>query len=52
MKYRKSAILRKQLAKHDLASIPTELLREAKVNGFSDEQINRILQHGEEGEDI
>ena len=28
--------------------MPAELLREAKVNGFSDEQISRILQHGDE----
>jgi carbamoyl-phosphate synthase large subunit len=43
--------LEKELAKYDLDSLPPELLREAKVNGFSDEQINRILQHGDE-EDI
>jgi len=43
--------IEKELAKYDLDSLPTELLREAKVNGFSDEQINRILQHGDE-EDI
>ncbi|HEY2721448.1 MAG TPA: carbamoyl-phosphate synthase large subunit, partial [Chitinophagaceae bacterium] len=40
--------IEKELAKYDLDSIPVDLLREAKVNGFSDEQINRILQHGEE----
>jgi carbamoyl-phosphate synthase large subunit len=43
--------IEKELAKYDLDSLPAELLREAKVNGFSDEQINRILQHGDE-EDI
>jgi len=43
--------IEKELEKYDVDSIPTELLREAKVNGFSDEQISRILQHGEE-EDI
>ena len=43
--------IEKELAKYDLDSIPVQLLREAKVNGFSDEQINRILQHGDE-EDI
>ena len=31
--------------------LPIELLREAKVNGFSDEQISRILEHGDE-EDV
>jgi carbamoyl-phosphate synthase large subunit len=31
--------------------MPLELLREAKVNGFSDEQISRILEHGDE-EDV
>jgi carbamoyl-phosphate synthase large subunit len=42
--------IEKELAKYDLDSMPAELLREAKVNGFSDEQINRILQHGDEEE--
>ena len=51
MKFRRSAILKKRLAKYDLDSLPVELLREAKVNGFSDEQISRILQHGDE-EDV
>jgi len=41
----------KELTKYDLDSLPAELLREAKVNGFSDDQISRILQHGDE-EDI
>jgi carbamoyl-phosphate synthase large subunit len=43
--------IEKELTKYDLDSLPAELLREAKVNGFSDEQISRILQHGDE-EDI
>jgi carbamoyl-phosphate synthase large subunit len=43
--------IEKELEKYDLDSIPADLLREAKVNGFGDEQISRILQHGEE-EDI
>ncbi|MGN6292170.1 MAG: carbamoyl-phosphate synthase large subunit [Chitinophagaceae bacterium] len=43
--------LEKEIAKYDLDSLPAELLREAKVNGFSDEQISRILQHGNE-EDV
>jgi carbamoyl-phosphate synthase large subunit len=42
--------IEKELEKYDLDSIPPGLLREAKVNGFSDEQINRIIQHGEEEE--
>ena len=42
--------IEKELEKYDLDSLPAELLREAKVNGFSDEQISRILQHGDEGD--
>jgi carbamoyl-phosphate synthase large subunit len=34
-----------------LEDLPLALLREAKVNGFSDEQISRILEHGDE-EDV
>lgn len=43
--------IEKEIAKFDLDNLPIELLTEAKVNGFSDEQISRILQHGDE-EDI
>lgn len=43
--------IEKELARYDLNDLPLELLRKAKVNGFSDEQISRILQHGEE-EDV
>jgi carbamoyl-phosphate synthase large subunit len=43
--------LEKELAKYDLDTLPVELLREAKVNGFGDEQISRIIEHGDE-EDI
>ncbi len=43
--------LEKEIAKYDLDTIPIELLREAKVNGFSDEQLSRIMQHGDE-EDV
>lgn len=39
------------MAKYDLDTLPLELLREAKVNGFSDEQISRITEHGDE-EDV
>jgi len=42
--------IEKQLEKYDLDSLPANLFYEAKVNGFSDEQINRILQHGDEEE--
>jgi len=40
--------LEKEIAKYDLADLPLDLLREAKVNGFSDEQISRITEHGDE----
>lgn len=43
--------LEKEMAKYDLEDLPLELLREAKVNGFSDEQISRITGHGDE-EDV
>ncbi|MGB3007675.1 MAG: carbamoyl-phosphate synthase large subunit [Chitinophagaceae bacterium] len=43
--------LEKEMAKYDLDTLPLELLREAKVNGFSDEQISRITEHGDE-EDV
>ena len=37
----------KEIAKYDLKTLPDELLREAKVLGFSDEQLVRIMR--EEG---
>jgi carbamoyl-phosphate synthase large subunit len=40
--------IEKKIAKYDLGDLPIELLREAKVNGFSDEQISRITGHGDE----
>jgi len=43
--------IEKEIAKYDLDDLPLELLRKAKVHGFSDEQISRILDHGEE-EDV
>ncbi len=43
--------LEKEIAKYDLDTLPLDLLREAKVNGFSDEQISRITEHGDE-EDV
>jgi carbamoyl-phosphate synthase large subunit len=36
--------IEKELAQHTLDSLPEELLKEAKHNGFSDEQIARILK--------
>ena len=43
--------IEKEIAKHDLDTLPVELLQEAKVNGFSDEQISRITKHDNE-EDV
>ena len=43
--------LEKEIAKYDLDTLPIELLREAKVNGFSDAQISLITKHGKE-EDV
>ncbi|MBK8606633.1 MAG: carbamoyl-phosphate synthase large subunit [Chitinophagaceae bacterium] len=43
--------IEKEMEKYDLNDLPLELLREAKVNGFSDEQISRITNHGDE-EDV
>lgn len=42
--------MEKEIAKYKLASIPMELVREAKMHGFSDEQICRIMQDGQEDE--
>ncbi len=47
----KICTLEKEIARYDLDTLPLELLREAKVNGFSDEQISRITEHGNE-EDV
>jgi carbamoyl-phosphate synthase large subunit len=38
--------MEKEIAKYSIATIPDELLKDAKKNGFSDEQIARIL-HGD-----
>jgi len=43
--------IEKEIAKYGLEDLPIELMREAKVNGFSDEQISRITGHGDE-EDV
>ncbi|MGZ8550862.1 MAG: carbamoyl-phosphate synthase large subunit, partial [Chitinophagaceae bacterium] len=42
--------LEKEIAKFKLATIPLELLREAKTMGFSDEQLCRIMNDGKEDE--
>ena len=38
--------MEKEIAKYSIATIPDDLLKDAKKNGFSDEQIARIL-HGD-----
>jgi len=43
--------LEKEIAKYKLATIPFELLKEAKAMGFSDEQLCRIMNDGKE-EDV
>jgi len=40
--------LEKKIAKYKLDSLPLELLKEAKANGFGDEQISRIMNDGDE----
>src|SRR6476620_9954542 len=42
--------IEKELDKYYLGDVPTDLLREAKVHGFSDEQIARIITDGDEAE--
>ena len=37
--------IEKQLLKHNLDNLPEDLLKEAKQNGFSDEQIARIMRN-------
>ncbi len=40
--------LEKEIAKYKMATLPVELIREAKQHGFSDEQICRIMNDGQE----
>jgi carbamoyl-phosphate synthase large subunit len=40
----------KEIAKYKLDTLPVELLKEAKLLGFSDEQISRIMNNGSEEE--
>src|SRR3982751_4184762 len=42
--------IEKELAQHTLNSLPMELLKRAKINGFSDEQIARIVHDASEEE--
>lgn len=42
--------LEKEIAKYKSATIPDELIREAKTMGFSDEQLCRIMNDGNEDE--
>ena len=42
--------IEKELDKYYLEDLPADLLKEAKVHGFSDEQIARIITDGEEDE--
>jgi len=42
--------LEKKISKYKLDSLPLDLLKEAKVNGFSDEQICRIMNDASEDE--
>ncbi|HVX26899.1 MAG TPA: carbamoyl-phosphate synthase large subunit [Parafilimonas sp.] len=44
--------IEKELSHHTLDSLPEELLKEAKHNGFSDEQIARILKHSCTDEEV
>ncbi len=39
--------LEKEMAKYHLHNMPDELLWEAKIMGFSDEQVDRIINHGD-----
>ncbi len=42
--------IEKELGNYWLEELPIDLLRKAKVHGFSDEQISRIIQDGSEDE--
>jgi carbamoyl-phosphate synthase large subunit len=42
--------IEKELEKYYLEELPIDLLNEAKINGFSDEQISRIVKDGSEEE--
>jgi carbamoyl-phosphate synthase large subunit len=42
--------IEKEIAKYKTATLPIELLKEAKFNGFSDDQISKIMQDGSDEE--
>jgi carbamoyl-phosphate synthase large subunit len=42
--------IEKRLMEHTVESLPEDLLREAKANGFSDEQMAKILKYGDADE--
>jgi carbamoyl-phosphate synthase large subunit len=42
--------LEKEIVKYKTATLPVELLKEAKFNGFSDDQISKIMQDGSDEE--
>lgn len=46
----KICTIEKELERHWLEDLPVDLLQRAKVHGFSDEQISRIIQDGTEDE--
>jgi carbamoyl-phosphate synthase large subunit len=47
---RKIVDLEKEIVKYKMATLPIELLKEAKFQGFSDEQISKIMQDGSDEE--
>lgn len=47
---RKIVDLEKEIVKYKTATLPIELLKEAKFQGFSDEQISKIMQDGSDEE--
>ncbi|HEY9362706.1 MAG TPA: carbamoyl-phosphate synthase large subunit [Chitinophagaceae bacterium] len=46
----KICTIEKELENYHLDTLPVSLLKEAKINGFSDEQICRIMKNGTEDE--
>jgi carbamoyl-phosphate synthase large subunit len=47
---RKIVDLEKEIVKYKTATLPIELLKEAKFQGFSDDQISKIMQDGSDEE--
>ena len=46
----KICIIEKEIAKYNMDTLPEELLHRAKQNGFSDDQICKIMRNGKEDE--